>query len=126
MEIKKGNDEDFLKREFIKNKNFIDEKKTQGFIDSHKEVIRNLPEQIREDSVLMERIGEKKCDLHLIVYAHYFKSKKGEKNIFILTSEKEKGNKLRIPYLAKFSKCECVNFTGFLEKEGKKVKLVDL
>ena len=124
-EIKKGDDEDFLKKEFIKNKKFIDENKNQDFIDIYKEVVNNLPNDIEENSSKMENLGER-CDFYLIVYAYYLKFKKNEKNVFILTNEKESGVKLKIPYIAKFNKCECVDFIEFLEKEGKKVKLVDL
>ncbi len=124
-EIKKGDDKDFLKKEFIKDKKIIDEKKTQDFIDSYKEVVSNLPEDITENSIKIEKL-EKGCDFYLVVYAYFYRFKRNERNVFILTNERKKGNQLKIPYIAEFSGCECVDFTQFLEKEEKKVKLVDL
>ena len=127
-EIKKGDDNDFLKAKFIKNKNFIsfknfDFEDKEKFFVHYKNIIQNLPKDVKQNSSLIESLGEK-LDIWLVVYSKYFKEEKKEKEISILTDEKIKGNKLTIPFIAKFNEVDCVDFFEFLKKKGKKVKLI--
>jgi hypothetical protein len=117
LELKKG--KDYLSGAFLEGKTITSEKEEIVVNSSLPIILSSLSEKESKGSI---NLWIKKADPWLLAYTHMLKNNKNL-NVRILTEEKIKDKKLRIPYIGSLNNIECLNVFDFFREEGIKFEL---